>query len=131
MYSSLYFGEVRHQRKSPKKHAFKYNVFMCHLFLDEIMEIFKRNWFWSVNQKNLSSYYRSDYHKPETSDLAQAVQSTMSEQLGRSIEGPVFHHYPPSYLWLLFQPGFFLLLLESRENKTPCHDGGDYQYPLA
>mgnify|MGYP001421616770 CR=1 FL=1 len=34
MESSLYFGEVRHQRKSPKKHAFRYRVFMAHLFLD-------------------------------------------------------------------------------------------------
>ena len=57
--------------------------------MDEIMEIFKINWFWSANQKNLSSYHRSDYHKPETSDLAQAVQATMSEQLGRPVEGPI------------------------------------------
>ena len=40
--SSLYFGEVRHQRRSPKKHAFCYRVFMVHLFIDEIKEVFKR-----------------------------------------------------------------------------------------
>ena len=42
MESSLYFGEVRHQRKSPKKHAFRYRVFMAHLFLDELREVFKK-----------------------------------------------------------------------------------------
>ena len=62
---------------------------MCHLFIDEISKIFSKKWFWSANKKNLSSYHRTDYHKPEVQDLAQAVQSTMSEQLGRSIEGPV------------------------------------------
>ena len=89
MYSSLYFGEVRHQRKSPKKHAFKYSVFMCHLFLDEINEVFKKRWFWSKNRSNLSSFYRKDYHRPEEENLSLAVRSTMSKQLGHSVEGPV------------------------------------------
>ena len=62
---------------------------MCHLFIDEISKIFSKKWFWSANKKNLSSYHRTDYHKPDVQDLAQAVQSTMSEQLGRPIEGPV------------------------------------------
>lgn len=62
---------------------------MCHLFIDEIREVFEKKWFWSANQKNLSSYQRSDYHKPEIKDLASAVRSTMGKQLGRSIEGPV------------------------------------------
>ena len=39
--------------------------------------------------KTSPPFTESDYHKPEVQDLAQAVQSTMSEQLGRTIEGPV------------------------------------------
>jgi len=50
---------------------------------------FQKNGFGRPIKKNLSSYHRTDYHKPEVQDLALAVQSTMSEQLGRSIEGPV------------------------------------------
>ena len=56
MKSSLYFGEVRHQRKSPKKHAFSYRVFMTHLFLDELGEVFQKRWFWSIDRLNLSSF---------------------------------------------------------------------------
>lgn len=89
MKSSLYFGEVRHQRKSPKKHAFSYRVFMTHLFLDELGEVFQKRWFWSLDRLNLSSFFRKDYHKPEHHDLADAVRLTMSKQLGHEVKGPV------------------------------------------
>lgn len=89
MKSSLYFGEVRHQRKSPKKHAFSYRVFMTHLFLDELGEVFQKKWFWSLDRSNLSSFFRKDYHKPEHHDLADAVRLTMSKQLGYVVKGPV------------------------------------------
>jgi DUF1365 family protein len=89
MESSLYFGEVRHQRKSPKKHAFRYRVFMAHLFLDELREVFKGRLFWSLDRFNLSSFHRKDYHSPEKKDLADAVRSTMTKQLGYEVKGPV------------------------------------------
>ena len=89
MKSSLYFGEVRHHRRIPKKHAFCYKVFMVHLFTDEINKVFKKNIFWSANRKNLSSFNRKDYHKPEEDDLAKAVRKTMSDQLGEPVRGPV------------------------------------------
>ena len=40
MKSCLYFGEVRHHRKSPKRHDLKYKLFMPHLFLDELDLVF-------------------------------------------------------------------------------------------
>lgn len=89
MNSSLYFGEVRHQRRSPKKHAFSYQVFMVHLFLDEICQIFKKNPFWSVDRINLSAFIRKDYHNPKELDLSDAVRKTMSYQLGYSVKGPI------------------------------------------
>ena len=89
MKSALYFGEVRHHRKSPKKHDLKYQVYMAHLFLDETKQVFKNRLFWSVNRSNLGAFVRSDYHRPEVDDLAKAVRDTMSDQLGRKCSGPV------------------------------------------
>jgi DUF1365 family protein len=89
MKSSLYFGEVRHHRRSPKKHDLCYKLFMAHLFLDELPEVFKGRWLWSVDRPNLSAFRRKDYHDKETSSLEKAVRSTMTEQLGRPIEGPI------------------------------------------
>ena len=89
MNSALYFGEVSHQRKSPKAHQFKYRLYMPHLFLDELNEVFRGRWLWSTRAPNLSYFRRSDYHKPEVSSLEDAVRSTMSEQIGRPVTGPI------------------------------------------
>ncbi len=89
MNSCLYFGEVSHHRKAPRKHDLRYDVYMAHLFLDELDDVFKGRWFWSVNRSNLGGFNRSDYHNPETPDLADAVRQTMTDQLAREIKGPV------------------------------------------
>jgi len=89
MKSSLYFGEVRHHRRSPKKHDLSYKLFMPHLFLDELDEVFQGRWLWSVNRSNLSSFHRKDYHNPKVSSLEKAVRATMSEQTGQEVKGPI------------------------------------------
>jgi len=89
MNSCLYFGEVSHHRKSPKKHNLSYQVYMGHLFLDELAVIFNGRFFWSVDRSNLGCFYRSDYHRPEIPDLSKAVRNTMSEQLKKKFSGPV------------------------------------------
>jgi DUF1365 family protein len=89
MNSCLYFGEVSHHRKAPRKHDLSYDVYMAHLFFDELDDVFKGRWFWSANRSNLGGFQRSDYHRPEIPDLADAVRQTMSEQLGREMSGPV------------------------------------------
>ena len=89
MKSCLYFGEVRHHRKSPKRHDLKYKVFMPHLFLDELDLVFKGRWLWSVNRSNLSSFKRKDYHAPQVSSLEEAVRKTMTEQTGTPVKGPI------------------------------------------
>ena len=89
MKSSLYFGEVRHHRRSPQKHDLSYKLFMPHLFLDELDEVFKGRWLWSVDRSNFSSFHRKDYHNPKVSSLEKAVRATMSEQTGQEVKGPI------------------------------------------
>ena len=64
-------------------------MFMAHLFLDELNKIFRNRWFWSVNQPNLCSFQRSDYHRPEIESLQDAVRDTMTRQLGEKMSGKV------------------------------------------
>lgn len=89
MNSSLYFGKVRHHRKSPKIHNLEYGIFMAHLFLDELKEVFKGRWLWSINKPNLSSFKRTDYHRPEIDSLQDAVRDTMTRQLGEKMSGKI------------------------------------------
>ena len=118
--SSLYFGEVRHQRRSPKKHAFCYRVFMVHLFIDEIKEVFKKNPFWSINRLNLSTFLRKDYHNPKEEDLSKAVRKTMSEQLGYPVTGPVsvITHYVHLVI-VLTQSHFITAGIRRKINPIP------------
>jgi DUF1365 family protein len=116
MKSALYFGEVRHHRKSPKKHDLKYQVYMAHLFLNETEQVFKNRWFWSVNRSNLGAFVRSDYHRPEVDDLAKAVRDTMSDQLGRKCIGPVSIITHLRTLGYCFNPVSFYFLWN--EEKT-------------
>lgn len=64
-------------------------MFMAHLFLDELNKIFRNRLFWSVNQPNLCSFQRSDYHRPEIESLQDAVRDTMTRQLGEKMSGKV------------------------------------------
>ncbi len=130
--SSLYFGEVRHQRRSPKKHAFCYRVFMVHLFIDEIKEVFKKNPFWSINRLNLSTFLRKDYHNPKEEDLSKAVRKTMSEQLGYPVTGPVSVITHLRTFGYCFNPVTFYYCWDKKKNKphslmaeitnTPWHE---------
>ena len=130
MNSCLYFGEVSHHRKAPRKHDLRYDIFMAHLFLDELDDVFQGRWFWSANRSNLGSFHRSDYHRPEIPCLADAVRKTMSDQLGKEIKRQNLHHHPPANLWILFQSGEFLFPLERGAYPTDCLNGGNHQHAL-
>ena len=95
MKSCLYFGEVSHHRKSPKRHDLRYKLFMPHLFLDELDQVFQGRFFWSLNRKNLSSFQRSDYHKPEIDAVLQRHAETqdLSYALGGHWREDVFHRW--------------------------------------
>ena len=119
MKSALYFGEVSHHRKYPKKHDLKYQVYMAHLFLEEIDQVFNNRWFWSVNRSNLGSFVRSDYHRPEVEDLSSAVRHTMSEQLGREISGSISIITHLRTFGYCFNPvSFYFLWNENRTHPT-------------
>ena len=62
---------------------------MAHLFLDELQVVFRNRILWSVNRGNLSSFHRSDYHRPEIDCLEKAVRQTMSEQLKEKMDGRI------------------------------------------
>jgi DUF1365 family protein len=89
MDSCLYFGDVVHHRRSPRKHKFGYKLFMPHLFLDELPKVFKGSWFWSAKRPNISWFRRQDYHRPDVPSLEKAVRETMELQLGCKLEGRI------------------------------------------
>ena len=59
--SRLFQGWIRHRRYLPKKHSFRYPLFMCWLDLAELTEVMAISPYWSLERFNLVSFYRSDY----------------------------------------------------------------------
>jgi len=87
--SALYEGKVRHSRLAPKRHDFTYRLFMLYLDLDELPELFRGRWLWSVGRPNLVWFRRADYLGPAERPLKQAVLDRVEQELGRRPDGAV------------------------------------------
>ena len=129
MRSSLYFGEVRHHRRSPKKHDLRYKLYMPHLFLDEVNEVFKDRWLWSVDRSNLSSFQRKDYHAPKTQPRGRGQGNHFRTNRLRGQRPGFGTHSPPDFRSLL-QSRDFLLRLGPPKDPTQCPPGRDHQHPV-
>ncbi|MDG1139804.1 MAG: DUF1365 domain-containing protein [Opitutales bacterium] len=117
MKSSLYFGKVSHHRRSPKAHHLNYNVYMAHLFLDELEDVFNGRLFWSVNHPNVSSFQRADYHRPDIASLEEAVRSTLRRQLGQDLSGRISVLTHLRTFGYCFNPVTFYYLWDKQEVK--------------
>lgn len=103
MNSCLYVGKLAHRRLTPATNAFRYNLFMVYLDLDELDHLFNDRWFWSVERFNWATFRRSDHlRRPGT--LAQAVRDTVQEQLGFTPKGAIRVLTQLRYLGYCFNP---------------------------
>jgi len=87
--SALYFGHVRHRRHAPHPHAFRYPIAQVLLDLDELDEVFRGRWLWSVNRRNVVEFRRSDYFGDPSVPLAEAIRAHVQARIGRRPAGPV------------------------------------------
>lgn len=87
--SALYIGWVRHRRFSPKRHSFRYRVFMMYLDLDELDKVFCLSPFWSTRKFAPARFCRSDFHGSPNLPLKEALRQTIEQQTGRKHSGPV------------------------------------------
>jgi uncharacterized protein len=87
--SAVYEGWVRHRRRAPHRHAFRYRLCMLWLDLAELEGLFAGRWLWSVDRRNVAEVRRSDYHGDPAVPLERAVRDTVENVLGRRPSGPV------------------------------------------
>jgi DUF1365 family protein len=110
--SALLVGSVVHARLVPKPRAFRYRVAYLALDLDELPEVFRRRWLWSLERPNLASFRRSDYLGPAELPLKEAVLARVEQELGRRPRGPVTLVAQVRVMGYVFNPVSFYL----------CHD---------
>lgn len=89
MRSAIYKGWVSHRRFFPKKHAFKYRVFMMYLCLNELDDVLQKSVLWSKNRFSLARFKREDFHGDPSLDLEDAVMRTIERELGFRPKGDV------------------------------------------
>lgn len=65
--------ELRH-RRYPKRHEFRYPLFMLWLDLGELDRVFAGRWFWSTRGPNLVWFRRADYGGDPTLPLDEAIR---------------------------------------------------------
>lgn len=87
--SAIYEGSVSHRRLGPRRHDFRYRLFMLYLDLEELPELFNGRWFWSTGRRNLAWFRREDYLGPAHQPLREAVLDRVEGETGRRPTGAV------------------------------------------
>jgi DUF1365 family protein len=89
MRSAIYTGIVRHRRREPVPHAFAYRLFMMHLDLGELDEVFRGRWLWSARRPAPAWFRRADHLGDPALALDTAVRDLVQQQTQRRPDGPI------------------------------------------
>ena len=89
MHSSLYKGWVRHHRRTPVRHAFRYRLFMVYLDLAELPDVLDASPLWSARRPAPAWFRRADYLGPADLPLDEAVRRRVAAATGTRPEGPI------------------------------------------
>ena len=86
MKSAIFKGQVKHRRILPKKHSFQYRMFLMYLDLEELGEVFRGRWFWSVKRAAFARFHRSDHfgHRGDLVGIPEIDLEGVSEHLGHA-----------------------------------------------
>lgn len=83
--SSLYFGEVMHERFKPFSHRFTYKVFSAFLDIDRIDDVARKTRLFSRNRFNFYSFYDRDHGPRDGSSLRLHVEKLL-KQAGQTFQ---------------------------------------------
>ncbi len=140
MHSAVYEGVVRHRRLAPKTHAFGYRMAQLLLDLDELDCIFAHEPFWSVGQRNLAEFRRSDYLGPTDLTPAEAAREYVLRVTNAKPQGPVrllthlryagYVFNPVSFYYCYAADGVTLQAIVAEITNTPWKERHAYVLPL-
>lgn len=89
MNTAFYVGHLGHVRVKPKRHRFRYPVFMPLVDVDRIEDITDRSPFWGRRWLSVARFVRSDFLGDHHLSIADAVKARIHESTGRHFEGRV------------------------------------------
>ena len=89
MHSAIYRGWLEHRRLAPRRHAFRYPLFMMYLDLAELDRVFTGRWLWSTRRPALVRFDRRDHFGDAAVPLDHAVRDLVAERTGTRPRGPI------------------------------------------
>lgn len=104
MESCIYEGWVRHRRHAPVAHAFRFDLAMLYLDLDELDSVFRGRWCWSTQRPALAWFRRADHLGDPEVPLAESVRAVVVRATGRWPDGPIRLLTHPRYAGHVFNP---------------------------
>lgn len=117
MKSCIYEGQVRHRRFSPRKHEFKYALYLMYVDLAELPSLFDRFWLWSTRRFNLAWFRREDHLGQKTRPLIDEVRDKIEASVGNRPAGPIrlLTHF--RYFGYGFNPVSFYYCFDENDEK--------------
>ena len=129
MHSALYLGWLSHRRRQPRRHAFRYRLFMVYLDLAELDRVFRGRWLWSTSRRALARFDRRDHLGDPALPLDEAVRRLVAERIGTRPAGPIrllthlryFGHVfnPVSFYYCFDAAGRDVETIVAEVNNTP------------
>ncbi len=90
MKSRLYRGSLFHIRHQPKRHQFKYQVFMPFVHLQALPELVDKTPLWSARRLALACFRRADFLGDPSVPLTDEVFRRIKEETGEHFDGDIF-----------------------------------------
>jgi DUF1365 family protein len=123
----------------PVPHHFSYRLFMMYLDLDELPEVFRGRWFWSVRRPALARFRREDHFGDPGQPLDESVRELVERETGSAPEGPIrmlthlryFGHVfnPVSFYYCFDRNDQFVETIVAEVNNTPWGERHCYVLP--
>ena len=138
--SGIYRGTVTHTRQTPTPHSFRYRLYMLYLDLDELPDVFRGRWFWSLEKLNLYSFRRADYLGDSKQPLKDAVLDAVADRLGTRPDGAVRMLTQVRSFGFIFNPVTFYYCFDKHDTvativaeitNTPWGERHRYVLPAA
>jgi len=107
MQSAIFEGSVRHRRRVPAEHAFRYRMFMMYLDLQELPQVFAGSRLFSATRRAVARFCREDHLGDAGTPLDQAVRDLVQAHCGRRPDGPIRLLTHLRYFGYVFNPVSF------------------------
>jgi len=140
MHSCLYKGSVRHRRRAPRPHEFRYELFLLYLDLAELASVFEGRWLWSTRRPAIARWHRGDHHGDPAESLDTSIRRLVHSRAGTQPAGPIRLLTHPRYFGYGFNPVSFYYCFEAdgvtlgaivaEINNTPWGEQHCYVLPM-